>query len=258
MKLIVLVKEVPDTFGDRKLDLETGLADRAASEKVLDEISERALEVALRYADEHPGTEITALALAPADATTTVRKALAMGADRAIHVVDDELSGADITLTAETLAAAIRREEFDVVIAGSASTDGASGMLPSALAEYLGVACLSGLSAVEVDEDSVRGTRIVDTGVQQVSAALPAVITITEALPDPRFPNFKGIMAAKKKPLDVVGLGDLQVEALRPDAARSIMLNIAERPPRSAGIKISDEGNAGSQLAQYLIENRLV
>lgn len=181
-----------------------------------------------------------------------------MGADRAVHIVDDELSGADITLTAETLAAAIRREEFDLVIAGSASTDGASGMLPSALAEFLGIACLSGLSEVALQETAVSGTRIVDTGVQRVSAALPAIVTITEALPDPRFPNFKGIMAAKKKPLDVVGLSELQIEALPPGTARSIMLKIAERPPRSAGIKISDEGDAGAQLAQYLIENRLV
>jgi electron transfer flavoprotein beta subunit len=257
MKIVVLVKEVPDTYGDRRLSLETGLADRDASEAVLDEIGERALELALTYADKNEGTDVAILSLAPESATTTIRKGLAMGAGSAVHVCDEALRGADLGLTAETLAAAIRRTGFDLVITGNVSTDGAGGMIPAMLAELLEVPLASGLSSVQISDGTVSGTRPVDSGVQQVSANLPAVISITEALPGPRFPNFKGIMAAKKKPLETLTLADLEVTADAPDAARSIMLAVAEKPPRAAGVKIVDEGDAGEKLADFLIENRL-
>lgn len=258
MKLIVLVKEVPDTYGDRKLNLETGLADRAASEAVLDEISERALEAALTFADANEGTDVVALSMSPESSVATVRKALAMGAHSAIHVADEALLGADLTLTAQVLAAAIRRAEYDLVITGNVSTDGSGGMVPAAIAEYLGVAHVTGLNKIEISADKVSGSRPVDDGVQSVSASLPAVASITEALPDPRFPNFKGIMAAKKKPLETVTLADLGIVADDPEVARSIMLTVAEKPPRAAGVKITDEGDAAEKLADFLVENRLV
>ena len=257
MKLIVLVKEVPDTFGDRTLDLETGLADRSASDAVLDEISERAIEAALSYAADHPDTQVTLLALAPESAVTSIRKGLAMGADQAIHIVDPALLGADVMLTSEVLAAAIARAGFDLVISGNASTDGASGMVAAAIAERLGVAHASGLAALELSDTQVAGPRPVDGGVQRVTAPLPAVVSITEALPDPRFPNFKGIMAAKKKPFETLTLADLGIDAERQDVARSIMLAVAEKPARAAGVKIVDAGDAGEQLADFLFENRL-
>jgi electron transfer flavoprotein beta subunit len=257
MKVIVLVKEVPDTYSDRKLDLETGLADRAASDAVLDEISERSLEVALSHADAHDDVEVVALSAAPETASATVRKALAIGAGRAVQVVDEELRGADITLTAEVLAAAARQEGFDLIVAGNTATDGMSGMVPAAIAELLGVPLLSGLSEVAITDSAVSGRRPVDGGVQQVSAPLPAVISITEALPDGRFPSFKGIMAAKKKPLEALSLADLEVTVDNAAVPRSIMLSISEKPPREAGIKIVDEGDAGERLADFLVENRL-
>lgn len=258
MKIVVLVKEVPDTYGDRKLNLETGLADRAASDVVLDEITERALEVALKHADANPDTEIVAVSMAPDSATATVRKALAMGAASAVHVADPELAGADLGLTAEVLAAAIRRVEPDVVIAGNLSTDGSGGVLAAMLAEHLGFGQATSLSEVSISADGVTGTRAADAGSQQVTAALPAVVSITEALPDARFPNFKGIMAAKKKPLEVLSLADLGVSADPSVAPRAIMLQVSEKPPRAAGVKIEDDGQAGVKLAEYLIENRLV
>jgi len=257
MKIIVLVKEVPDTYGDRRLDLETGLADRGASDPVLDEISERSLEVALSYADAHDGTDVVALSVAPESASATVRKALAMGADRAVQVVDEELRGADVMLTAEVLAAAAKKEGFDLIVAGNTATDGMSGMVPAALAEHLEVVLLSGLSAVEISEVSISGTRPVEGGVQQVSASLPAVISITEALPDGRFPSFKGIMAAKKKPFETLSLADLGITVDSAEVPRAIMLSINEKPPRQAGVKIVDEGDAAERLADFLIENRL-
>ena len=180
-----------------------------------------------------------------------------MGAGSATHVADEALRGADLGLTAETLAAAIRRMGFDLVITGNVSTDGSGGMIPAMLAELLDVPHATGLSSVEISDGAVSGSRAVDSGVQKVSANLPAVISITEALPEARFPNFKGIMAAKKKPLEVLTLADLGVTADNPEAARSIMLTVAERPPRAAGVKIIDEGDAGEKLAEFLIENRL-
>ncbi|MFT4220056.1 MAG: electron transfer flavoprotein subunit beta/FixA family protein [Microbacterium sp.] len=257
MRIVVLVKEVPDTYGDRVLSLETGLADRAASNAVLDEICERALEVAFAHADQHPDTEITLVSMGPESAASTILKGLARGATSAAHVADERLAGADLGLTAEVLAAAIRRVGFDLVIAGNQSTDGSGGVLPAMVAELLGAPHATVLSTVELTETTVRGTRVADDGVATVSAELPAVISITEALPDARFPNFKGIMAAKKKPFETLTLDDLGIEAERADAARSIMVAISERPPRGAGVKITDEGDAGEQLAEFLVQNRL-
>ena len=257
MKIVVLVKEVPDTYGDRKLNAETGLAERAASERVLDEIGERALEVALSYADSAPGTEVTVVSMASEDAAATIRKGLAMGAASALQVVDEKLVGADLGVTARVLAAAVARTGFDLVITGNLSTDGSGGVIPAMIAEHLGVPQATALSAVTITEDGVTGTRATDGGTAQVSAMLPAVISITEALPDARFPNFKGIMAAKKKPFETVSLADLGVDVDPGVAAQSILTAVSEKPPRGAGVKITDEGDAGEKLAAYLIENRL-
>ena len=258
MRIVVLVKEVPDTYGDRKLDLETGLADRAASETVLDEIGERALEVALSYADAHHGTEIVVLSMSAESAAATVRKGLAMGAASAVQVVDERLSGADLGLPAEVLAAAARRTGFDLIVAGNQSTDGTGGVVPAMVAELLGVPHATNLNSVELTDTEVSGERATDGGAMRVSAALPAVISITERLPDARFPNFKGIMAAKKKPFETLSLEDLEIDADDSAAARSIMIGIAERPPRAAGVKIVDEGDAGERIAEFLVQNRLV
>jgi len=258
MKIFVLVKEVPDTYGDRKLNLETGLADRGAGDVVLDEITERALEVALSFADKNDGTEVVALSMAPETSTASIRRALAIGAGSAVHIADERLLGADLGLTAETLAAAIRRGGADLVITGNLSTDGSAGLIPSMLAEHLDFGAATALSAVEIAADAVSGTRAADDGAQQVSVALPAVISITEALPDARFPNFKGIMAAKKKPLEVLSLDDLDVSADPGAAPRTIMTTVSEKPPRAAGVKITDEGDAGAQLVDFLVQNRLV
>lgn len=258
MKIVVLLKEVPDTYGDRKLNLETGLAERAGADNVVDEIGERSLEVALSFADANEGTEVTVLTMSPESATASVRKGLAMGAASATHIVDAGLSGADLGLTAEVLAAALRAEGFDLVIAGNQSTDGMAGMLPAMLSELLEVPALTNLSAVSIAADSVSGTRSSDDSLMQVTASLPAVISITEALPDARFPNFKGIMAAKKKPLEVKSLADYGIDVNDMTASRGIMVSIAERPARAAGVKIDDDGTGAQQIAAFLAENRLV
>jgi electron transfer flavoprotein beta subunit len=257
MKIVVLVKEVPDTYGERTLDLETGLAQRMSGEVVLDEIAERSVEAALTYADAHEGTEVVVVSMGPESAATSIRKALAMGAASAVHIADEALHGADLGLSAQALAAAVRQTGFDLVITGNQSTDGNGGVMAAMLAEHLGVPALTALTSLDVADGRVAGTRVTDDGTATVSAALPAVVSITEALPDARFPNFKGIMSAKKKPYETLSLADLGVVANDPGAASSIMLSVAAKPPRAAGVKIVDAGDAGAQVAEFLIAQRL-
>lgn len=257
MRIVVLVKEVPDTYGDRKLDLETGLADREASDKVLDEVGERALEFAVSYAESAPDTEVIALTAGPETAAASVRKALAIGAGRAVHVADPALAGADLTLTSEALARALQTLSPDLVVTGNVSTDGAGGVMPALLAERLGMPALTALDRVELADGEVRGERAADGGRVKVQASLPAIVSITEQLPDPRFASLKGIMAAKKKPYETLTLEGLGVDAdaLTP---RSIMLAVSERPPRGAGVKVVDDGTAAEQLADFLAQKGLV
>ena len=258
MKIVVLVKEVPDTYGNRLLNLETGLAERSASEPVLDEINERALEVALAYGDTHEGTEIVVMSMVPESAEATIRKGLAMGANSAVQIVDENLRGADLGLTARVLAAALVRTEYDLVIVGNQSTDGSGGVIAAMLGELLQRPVVTSLNSLDItDEGVLTGECATEDGTATVSSALPAVISITERLPEARFPNFKGIMAAKKKPVETLSLADLGINPLDSSSAASIMIAVNEKPPRGAGVKIIDDGNAGAALAQFLIENRL-
>jgi len=258
MKIAVLIKEVPDTGADRTLHQQTGLADRAASEAVLDEIGERTLEVALKILDSDPDTQITVLSMGPESIQATLRKALAMGAAGAVQISDDALIGADLVLTAEVLAAALRREQYDLILTGNMSTDGSAGMLPVMLAELLCLPAATSLSEIAIADGALTGVRELEGATAQVSTPLPAIASITEALPDARFPNFKGIMAAKKKPIEVLSLADLGVDALPADTARSIMLTVSKKPPREAGTIMNDDGQSGAALVEFLAKNNLV
>ncbi|MCU1478810.1 MAG: electron transfer flavoprotein subunit beta [Subtercola sp.] len=258
MKIVVLLKEVPDTYGDRKLDLDSGIADRAASDALTDEVDERALELAITYADSHSDTEVVVVTMAPASAAVSMRKALAIGGTSVVHVADDRLAGADTGLTAEVLSAAVARAGYDLIIAGNVSTDGYGGVVPAMMAERLGIPQATNLEAVQIYPDHVEGKRATETGLYTVSAPLPALISVTEKLPEVRFAGFKGIMAAKKKPYESLSLDDLGVVVDDETAARSIVVAVAERPARTAGVIVVDEGTAGEQLADFLIQNRLV
>lgn len=257
MKIAVLVKEVPDSYGERALNTTTGLADREASDRVLDEITSRAVEAAVSHAESAEGVEVVLLSMGPQSAEAMLRKTLAIGADGAYLVTDEELLGADMGLSAEVLAAALKHIGFDLVIAGDVSSDGAGGMLPTMLAERLGVAHLTSLDSLEISDSQVSGDRAGYGGTVSLRADLPAVVSVTERLPDARFPGFKGIMSAKKKPLETLSLDQLGVDA-QADVPRSIMLSVTAAPARTAGTKITDDGEAGKQLADYLADKRLV
>jgi electron transfer flavoprotein beta subunit len=260
VKIVVLAKQVPDTWSDRKIDLETGLLDRAASEPVPDEINERALENALAFRDANKDAEIVVVAMGPEDAVKTLRKLLSMGADSAVLVSDAALAGSDMVQTAKVLAAAIEKiGGADLVVAGNEATDGRGGMVPAMVAEILGWPVLPGLDQVHIGPESVSGHAPVDGGSLQLSSPLPAVVSVTEKTAEARFPNFKGIMAAKKKPLATWSLAELGIAA-GPEAAgvRSVMVSAAARPPKQAGPKVADDGTAAAQLAEFLVANRLV
>jgi len=258
MKIVVLVKQVPDTWGDRELDLTTGRVDRSG-DAVIDEVGERALEAALAYKDDNDA-HVVVMTMGPPSAVDVLRKGLAMGADSAVHIMDDVLSGADLVLTAEVLAAAVRQVGFDLVVAGNEATDGRGGVVPAMIAEHLGVPHATHLNSVEIAGDGVRGQRGTETGAADVHSPLPAVISVTERAPEPRFPNFRGIMKAKKKPLQVMGAHDLSADfmAARTEVARSAVVSAVARPPRKGGTKVVDDGNAGTELAKFLTTANLI
>ena len=258
MKIIVLVKQVPDTEEERKLDLVSGVLDRGASASIIDEVNERALEVALLYKDSNKGTEVVALSMGPESVVQSLRKALSMGADSAMHVRDDALAGSDASRTAAVLAAALRNTRFDLVVAGNESTDGRGGVIPAMIAEHLSLPHLTFLNSTEISDAGVSGVRASEDGTLSVHAALPAVISVTERVAEARFPNYKGIMTAKKKPLEVISLSQLGFDPAFARMSSSRVVFTSERATRTAGKTIVDEGTAGVQLAEYLAAGYLI
>lgn len=260
MKIMVLAKQVPDTWQERTLDMETGMLVRdGAAEPVPDEISERVMEVALQYRDSGADVEIVALTMGPEDATKTLRKMLAMGADGAVHVADEALAGSDAVQTARVLAAAIEKEGADLVLAGNLATDGSTGVVPAMLAELLDRPYLPHAEDLEITDAEVVGTVVTEDADVRAAVALPAVVGLTEKTGEPRFPNFKNIMAAKKKPLTDYSLADLGIVAGPVEAEyRSVMVSANARPEKQAGPKVVDDGTAAEQLAAFLAENRLI
>lgn len=255
MKIVVLVKQVPDTAEERKLGLATGQLDREAANNVIDEINERALEAALRIKDSTKGTEVVAMTMGPDEAAQALRKALSMGADSGVHILDDSLNGADAGRTAAVLSAALRTTGFDVVMAGNESTDGRAGVVPAMVAEHLQLPLLGSLNSAEVTDSAVSGVRQGEGGTLKVRAGIPAILTVTERFPEARFPNFKGILTAKRKPVTTLSVSELGVPA---PASRAVVVSTVERPPRAPGRKLIDDGTAANELAEFLVTNRLV
>ncbi|MEU8566741.1 electron transfer flavoprotein subunit beta/FixA family protein, partial [Streptomyces cyaneofuscatus] len=196
----------------------------------------------------------------PEDAKDALRKALSMGADKAVHVEDDDLHGTDVIGTSLVLAKAVEKTGFDLVICGMASTDGVMGVLPALLAERLGVPQVTLLSEVAVDGGVVTGRRDGDTASEQLEASLPAVVSVTDQSGEARYPSFKGIMAAKKKPVESLDLDDLDLDAdeVGLAGAWTAVDSATERPARTAGTIVKDEGEGGKQLAEFLAGQKFI
>ena len=261
MNIVVLVKQVPDTYSERKLRDADHTLDRDSADAVLDEINERAVEEALLI-KEAQGGDVTVVCVGPDRATEAIRKALSMGADSAVHVNDESLHGADVLQTAKVLAKAIGTiDGVDLVIAGNEATDGTSGTVPAIIAELLGLPQLTHARKVTIDGGNVTVERETpDEGLVHLQASLPAVVSVSEKINEPRYPSFKGIMAAKKKPVNTVTVADLGIDAGSVGLANawSSVVDAAPKPPRTAGEKAEDDGSGGTKIAEYLIAQKLI
>jgi electron transfer flavoprotein beta subunit len=253
MKIAVLVKQVPDTYASRVMDTVTRCVDRNTADQVIDEITERALAVALELRAVHGG-EVIAVTMGPPKAAEALRRSLAVGADAAVHALDPEFAGADALQTAAILAATLRTVGPDLVVGGCESTDGKSGALPAMLAEHLGFGQATFLRSVTVAGGRVTGTRVDDGDTAVLSAGLPCVISVVEEAAEPVNPGLKGIMSAKRKPLTVLDAGQLDLTRNQYGAehATTRVIEVAARAARSRGELFSDDGSAGDRIADLL------
>jgi electron transfer flavoprotein beta subunit len=258
VNIVVCVKQVPDTESERALRPD-GTVDRASAEGVIDEIDEFAIEEGLRIAEAHGG-EVTILSMGPGKAAESIRKALSMGADKAVHLLDDALAGSDALATSYALAQVLGQAGFDLVICGAESTDARTGLVAAMLAERLGVPQLTLAGKVDVDGTAVTVRRVTDEGYQVVTASLPAVVSVMEKINEPRYPSFKGIMAAKKKPVQVLSLAEAGVDPALVGLANSAtaVAGFAARPPRQAGVVVKDEGDGGAKAAAFLAGRKFI
>jgi electron transfer flavoprotein beta subunit len=259
MNIVVLVKQVPDTWAERKLKDSDKTLDRASVDVVMNEIDEYAVEEALRI-KEAQGGEVTILTMGPERATETIRKALSMGADKAVHLVDDALAGSDAVQTSAALAKAIEGLEYDLVIVGSEATDSRMAVMGALLAERLGKPQLTGARKLTVENGTATIERLTDNGYAVVTASTPAIVSVVEKINEPRYPSFKGIMAAKSKPLETKSLADLGLDAgsVGLASAPTQVVEFATKPPRQAGQVVKDEGDGGAKVAEFLASQKFV
>ncbi|MFM8349944.1 MAG: electron transfer flavoprotein subunit beta/FixA family protein [Actinomycetales bacterium] len=264
VKIAVCVTQVPDTWAEKRLREQDATLDRDAADGVMNELDEYAVEEALRLTEAQVAggaeAEIVIVTMGPERAAETIRKALSMGADSGLHVVDDALHGSDALATSAALARALEGRGFDLVLFGSESTDARMSVVPAMVAERLGIAQLTFAQQVQVTGTTVRVQRVTESGYDTLEAQLPAVVSVVEKINEPRYPSFKGIMAAKKKPLerlDVATLG-LEPATVGLGAAWSKVDDFAARPAKAAGVVVKDEGDGGAKIAAFLTEQKLL
>ena len=261
MKIAVCIKQVPDSWAEKRMGA-NGFLDRESVDAVLNDLDEYAVEEALRIVEANGGNEeggphtVTVISMGPTRATDAIRKALSMGANDAILVSDPALAGSDALATSSVLAEVIKKGGFDLVICGTESTDARMSVVPAMLAERLNAAQLTFASKVDVDPSAqkVSITRVTEAGVEEMNAQFPCVISVVEKINEPRYPSFKGIMAAKKKTIESKDLASVGVSV---DSAWSLVADSSPRPPRAAGIKVSDD-NAAEQMVSFLAEKKLI
>lgn len=267
MNIVVCVKYVPDATADRKFE-DDNTVDRVGVDGLLSELDEYAVEQALQFREKREGEEIevTALCVGPEKAVDAVRKALQMGADKGVHVVDDAIAGSDSIATSLVLAKAIEKigaanGGADLVVCGMASTDGGMSVVPAMLAERLGLPQVTLASVVESQGDQVRVKRDNEGSTEVIGATLPLVLSVTDQSGEARYPSFKGIMAAKKKPLETYSLSDLGVDAgeVGLSVAWSQVEDTTARPPRTAGEIVTDEdGSGATALVEFLASKKFI
>ncbi|MGW5238871.1 electron transfer flavoprotein subunit beta/FixA family protein [Monashia sp. NPDC004114] len=263
MNIVVCVKYVPDAQAERTFNASDNTTDRENVDGLLSELDEYAVEEALKIVEAGEG-EVTVLTVGPDQAADAIKKALQMGADKGVHVNDAAIHGSDAIATSLVLAEAIKKvagdAPVDLVVTGMASTDGTMGVVPTMLAERLGLPAVTFASELTVEGGTVTIRRDGDVSTQTIQATLPALVSVTDQINEPRYPSFKGIMAAKKKPVESWTLADLGIDAAQVglDAAWTKVQSFAARPPRTQGQIVTDEGDGGTKLAAFLAERKFV
>ena len=259
MNVVVCVKQIPDPAAPASLDPTTHTLDRSGK-LILDDSDSYGVEMALQLAGNVEGSEVTIVSMAPGGETSGLRTALAMGAAKAILVSDDALAGSDALSTAKVLAAAITRAEPDLVIAATESTDGYTGTLPVQVAELLDMPSVTFAKSVSTDGSSVKVERQTEAGYDDVECPLPAVVTVTAGVVEPRYPSFKGIMAAKSKPIEVLSVSDLGLDGSQVGAAgaRQEIVGVADAESRGAGEIVVDEGDGAQRIVAFLEQLKVI
>ncbi len=261
MKMFVCVKQIPDpNTVVSKLDPNTKRLVRTGVSLVLDPGDESTISAAIKLRDTIGNSELTAISMGPASAQEGLRRALAMGADRAIFITDPALGGSDAAGTARVLAAAIKKEEVDLIYCSTESTDGYTGMVPGGIAEFLGIPQLTFAREITVEGNKAIAKCVTQTGYQTVESPLPAVVTIASGSFEAIYPTMKGIMSAKKKPFVQYSLADLGIDPsqIGETGARERVLTIGKVEARAAGQVIKDDGNAAQAIADFLQRYQLL
>jgi electron transfer flavoprotein beta subunit len=259
VKIAVCVQEVPEAGAVRRIDPATLRLDRSV-DAVLNAFDLNAVEAALRVKEAEEGSEVVAVSLGPARALDSLRKALAMGVDRAVLVSDDAAAGSDLVATSRVIAKVLEREQPDLILFGQQSSDSDGAVLWAAVADRLRLPLISQAADLTVADGKATAKRQTEFGYDRIEAALPAVIAVSDAINEPRYPSLKGIMGAKSKPQDTVGLADLGLSAEEAGEAgsRTEVLALAAPPARGESRKIEDDGTAAQQVLDYLVERKLV
>lgn len=263
MKIVVTVKQVPDTNAEKTFDPSTKRLNRTSIENVLNPFDEYAIEEALRLKEAHgPDTTVTILTMAPASGTDVVRKALGMGADNAVLLSDAAIGGSDTMATAYALAQAIKNTGFDLVLSGTQSTDAISSVVPAAIAEHLGVPCLTYVKKLTIADGTIEAQRETESGYLRVRAPLPALVSVTKSINEPRYPTLKGIMGAKKKEIKTPSLADVGADPAKLGDAGSRTVVEAFTPvgARQKGtvVTASDPKEGAKQILDFLIAKKVV
>ncbi len=259
MNIVVCVKYVPDATADRTFDSSDHTVDRVGVDGLLSELDEYAVEQALQIVEAGEG-EVTVLTVGPDQASDAIRKALQMGAHKGVHVADDAIHGSDAAATSLVLAEALKKLDYDLIVFGMASTDGGMGVVPAMVAERLGLPAITYGSEVTANGSSLTIRRDEDSATQLIEAESPLVLSVTDRTGEARYPSFKGIMAAKKKEVTQWSLPDLGIDAAQVglDAAWTTVASFTPRPARTAGVIVTDEGDGGVKLVEYLASQKFV
>lgn len=259
MKIVVCVKQVPDSWADKKLQPADNTLDRESVDAVMNELDEYAIEESLKLI-EAGGGEVVVLSMGPAQANETIRKALSMGATSGVHVTDPALHGSDAPATSAALAKAIAAVAPDLVVFGIESTDARMSVVPAMVSERLGWPQMTFATSVDVAGSTLRIKRLTEYGYDVVESDLPAVVAVVEKINEPRYPSFKGIMAAKKKKIEVMDLSALGLDASEVGLAGawSVVAAATPRPPKAQGVIVTDDGNGGVAVAEYLSAQKFI